>query len=175
MTSGPPHGVHPHRGLRKAWHGVAFFAALATVAVSAWGAPGSGDAANGGVATAEVHRYSLAECLALADRNHPNLWAAHARLAFVHAQLDEARWVPFSQWNVNAAAGVLPPLPGTVVYTTAPANGSNPTFTTPLEPRAQFIVSGVEPLYTFGKISSAARAAEGQVRVTDWDLEKSRQ
>ena len=37
------------------------------------------------------HRtYSLAECLALADRNHPNVWAARARLGVARGQLDEA-------------------------------------------------------------------------------------
>ncbi|HEY6459815.1 MAG TPA: hypothetical protein VIY73_06675, partial [Polyangiaceae bacterium] len=41
------------------------------------------------------HQYTLEECLALADRNFPNLWAARARLAFTHAQLEEARWTPW--------------------------------------------------------------------------------
>src|SRR5690348_1818583 len=44
------------------------------------------------IATIKGHAYSLDECLLLADRNHPNLWAARARLAVTHAQLDEARW-----------------------------------------------------------------------------------
>ena len=43
-------------------------------------------------ATIKLHPYSLLECLALADRNHPNLWAARARLSAVHAQLDEATY-----------------------------------------------------------------------------------
>src|SRR5258707_1135055 len=42
------------------------------------------------IQTVKGHAYTLQECLALADRNFPNLWAARARLAFVHAQLDEA-------------------------------------------------------------------------------------
>src|SRR4051794_37378419 len=32
------------------------------------------------MATIKPHAYTLAECLSLADRNHPNLWAARARL-----------------------------------------------------------------------------------------------
>src|SRR4051812_7098120 len=42
------------------------------------------------VATIKPHAYTLAECLALADRNHPNLWAAKARVGAAHAQLEEA-------------------------------------------------------------------------------------
>src|SRR4051794_273538 len=54
--------------------------------------------------------YSLLESLALADRNHPTLWAARARLAGVHAQLNEARWTPFWQWRADAAFGLTPPV-----------------------------------------------------------------
>ena len=41
--------------------------------------------------TIRLHQFTLAECLSLADRNFPNLWAARARLANVHAQLDEMK------------------------------------------------------------------------------------
>ena len=61
-------------------------------------------------ATMSPHAYSLAECLALADCNFPNLWAARARLALTHAQLDEVRTVPWSQWSASALFGVLPTL-----------------------------------------------------------------
>ena len=50
-------------------------------------------------ASIRAHQYSLAECLALAERNFPKLWAARARLAGVHAQLDEAKWTPWFQWS----------------------------------------------------------------------------
>ena len=50
-------------------------------------------------ATIRPHQNTLAECLALADRNFPNLWAARARLAYTHAQLEEARWTPWFQWS----------------------------------------------------------------------------
>src|SRR4051812_34540743 len=46
------------------------------------------------MATIKAHQYTLAECLALTDRNHPLLWAARARLAGVHAQLEEAIYTP---------------------------------------------------------------------------------
>ena len=62
------------------------------------------------------HQYTLTECLALADRNFPNLWAARARLALAHAQLEEAKWTPWFQWSAQSSFGVIPPINGTVVY-----------------------------------------------------------
>src|SRR5579864_7770472 len=61
-------------------------------------------------ATIRVHAYTLDECLALADRNFPNLWAARARLALAHAQLEETKWVPWFQWSASSAFGVAPAL-----------------------------------------------------------------
>lgn len=121
------------------------------------------------------HRYTLEECLALADRNHPNLWAARARLAFVHAQLDEAKWTPFWQWYSTAFFGVLPPITGTPFYTASTASSLNPGFASGWSPFLRFEISGAIPLYTFGKIDSARRAAEANVRLNEWDLEKFRQ
>jgi outer membrane protein TolC len=127
------------------------------------------------LATIKPHEYSLAECLALADRNHPNLWAAHARLAAVHAQLDEAKWTPYSYWNASSRFGVLPPLGGTPFYNAVPRQILNQGIGSGYEPFLQFNVSGSIPLYTFGKISSIKRAAEAQVRLSEWDLEKERE
>jgi outer membrane protein, multidrug efflux system len=121
------------------------------------------------------HAYSLAECLALTDRNHPNLWAARARLAYVHAQLDEATWVPFSQFTANAGVGVLPPLYGTVGFAATPQSGRNISLLESLDPIIHFDMNGTIPLYTFGKITGAKEAAKAQVRVGEWDLEKVRQ
>src|SRR5690349_15197767 len=50
----------------------------------------------------KLHAFTLAECLDLADKNAPQLWAARARLAQVHAQLDEVKWTPFSQFSAQA-------------------------------------------------------------------------
>src|SRR5258708_23949848 len=54
------------------------------------------------------HTFTLAECLALADRNFPNLWAARARLALAHAQLGEAKWTPWFQWSAQSQLRLLP-------------------------------------------------------------------
>src|SRR5580692_264797 len=76
----------------------------------------AGTSASTPAATPKGHAYTLAECLSLADRNHPNLWAARARLAYVHAQLEEIKWIPFWQFTSNVGVAVLPPLYGTAQY-----------------------------------------------------------
>jgi outer membrane protein TolC len=119
------------------------------------------------VATIKARTYSLAECLALAERNHPMVWAAKARLAFVRAQLDEARWTPFWQVWANSTFGILPPGGGsTATQASFPGAG--------WKPFVQYSLDGAVPLYTFGKISTIKRAAEGQVRVNEWDMDKVR-
>jgi outer membrane protein TolC len=126
-------------------------------------------------ATISPHRYTLTECLALADRNFPNLWAARARLALAHGQLEEAKWLPWFQWQAQSAFGVIPPLAGTVIYPQSSLTARDITGISGLQPFVQFNVSGVVPVYTFGKIESAREAAEANVRVSEWDMEKTRQ
>lgn len=127
------------------------------------------------VATIKMHAYTLAECLALAERNHPNLWASRARLAAVHAQLDEARYTPYSYWSASSMFGVAPAYGGTVWYNAVPRTATALAVTDGLQPFLQFSLSGGIPLYTFGKIESIRRAAEAQVRYNEWDLERERQ
>jgi outer membrane protein TolC len=125
--------------------------------------------------TIRAHQYTLEECLALADRNFPNLWAARARLAYTHAQLEEARWTPWFQWNASSSFGVAPSLLGTVILPEATLTNRNISGLGNLQPFLQFGLSGVVPLYTFGKIGSVVDAAQGNVRVSEWDMEKARQ
>ncbi len=128
-------------------------------------------------ATVKSTTYDLAACLALADRNHPNIWAARARLSFVHGQLEEAKWFPYSQWNLNAGAGVLPPIYGSVYFSTSDLTQRNLGALSGLglTPTARVSIDGLIPLYTFGKIDNAKRTAQAGVRVSEWDLEKVRQ
>jgi multidrug efflux system outer membrane protein len=139
-----------------------------------------GDSPTEPTPTIRPHQYTLEECLALADRNFPNLWAERARLAYAHAQLDEAIWTPWFQWSAQSSFGVSPPLQGTVIYPqsslgTVTLSSQNISTTNNLEPFLHFGVSGVVPLYTFGKIDTARDAAEANVRVSEWDMEKARQ
>jgi outer membrane protein TolC len=130
--------------------------------------------------TIRLHQFTLEECLALADRNFPNLWAARARLAFAHGQLEEARWVPWFQWYAWSNIGYAPPLGGTVLFPQSTQASKNITGSALDQlqkwgPVIQFNVSGAVPLYTFGKMSSALEAGEANVRFNEWDMEKWRQ
>ncbi len=122
-----------------------------------------------------AHRtYTLAECLALADRNHPNVWASRARLGVARGQLEEAKYLPYFQWSASVATGIMPNIGGTLLYTQFPPTAINPTFITGYEPFFSFRIDIALPLYTFGKISSGLDAAEANVRVNEWDVEKWR-
>jgi outer membrane protein TolC len=122
------------------------------------------------------HRtYTLSDCLALTDRNHPNIWAARARLGVARGQLDEAKFTPFFQWYATAAAGVAPSIGGSLLYNQAPPFGTNIGLLTGYQPFFALNINIVLPLYTFGKISSGIEAADANVRVNEWDLEKNRQ
>jgi outer membrane protein TolC len=127
------------------------------------------------VATVRTHAYTLQECLLLTERNAPQLWAARARLANVHAQLQEARWTPFSYWSLSSTFGYLPPVGGTAFYNASPYTLLYQGFGQGWEPAFSVSVRGTVPLYTFGKVESIKRAAEGRVRVNEWDLERTRQ
>jgi outer membrane protein TolC len=127
------------------------------------------------MATIKAKAYSLEACLLLADRNHPNLWAARARLAYTHAQLDEARWTPWNQAFMGSQFGYLPPIGGTPFYNATPYTVLYQGIGDGWQPAFSINVRYNLPLYTFGKIDSVKRAAEAQVRVSEWDLEKTRQ
>ena len=127
------------------------------------------------IATIRPHAYTLDECLLLAERNHPNLWASRARLAVVHGQLDEARWQPFSYWSFSSQFGYIPPIGGTPFYNATPYTVLYQGFGDGWQPFVSMSMRGQVPLYTFGKISSIKQAAEANVRVNEWDLEKHRQ
>jgi multidrug efflux system outer membrane protein len=131
-------------------------------------------------ATLRPHQYTLAECLALADRNFPSLWAARARLALAHAQLEEAKWTPWFQWSAQSTFGVIPPILGTVLFPQATLETRNISSfgigaPSGLQPFFGFGISGAVPLYTFGKIETTRDAAQANIRVSEWDMEKWRQ
>jgi outer membrane protein TolC len=127
------------------------------------------------VVTIKAHAYTLSECLLLAERNAPQLWAAKARLAFVHGQIEEAKWQPYSYWSMSSTFGYLPPIGGTAFFNQSRYAALYQNFGDHWEPAFSLSVRGTLPLYTFGKMDSIVRAAEGRARVNQWDLEKTRQ
>jgi outer membrane protein TolC len=127
------------------------------------------------IATIRSHAYTINECLLLAERNAPQIWAAKARLANAHGQYNEAKWTPFSYWNASSQFGYLPPIGGTPFYNASPYTLLYQGFGQGWAPAFQLGISGQVPLYTFGKIDSVKAAANARVRVQEWDLEKQRQ
>lgn len=128
-------------------------------------------------APGDGHKYSLGECLSLTEHNHPALAAARARLGAMRAQLEEARFAPAPLAALSSRFGVVPntaaPVAGAPVATSG--NFITQSLESGVGPFLQLGASVTVPLYTFGKISAANRAAEAQVRVGEWDVEKDRQ
>ncbi|WP_394840331.1 TolC family protein [Pendulispora rubella] len=116
----------------------------------------------------KLRPYSLGECLRLAEKNHPAIDAARARLASMRAQIDEARAAPWSFVNLSSRFGGVPNRPSDK----KPEEPS--TLADGIGPFLQLGVNATVPLYTFGKIASAKRAAEAQARLGEWDVEKEK-
>ena len=114
--------------------------------------------------------YDLKACLALADANNAQLRMATDRLAQAHAQLDEIKWVPWSQFSVSGGVAAVPEIKGTGVYS---PNGDI-SLSSKLGPAWRIGVEGVIPLWTFGKISAANAAADKLVEVAAADVERWR-
>ncbi|MDI1449429.1 TolC family protein [Polyangium sp. 6x1] len=114
--------------------------------------------------------YDLRQILEIAERNHPNVLAARARLAQVRAQLDEAHRAPFSQFRMSGGVGLAPTVLGNNVF--SPNTDVSLTSSLGLAWRAS--VDGVVPLWTFGKITNLWDAAEANVTVNKANVEKER-
>jgi outer membrane protein TolC len=128
-------------------------------------------------APADGHKYSLGECLELTERNHPALAAARARLGAMRAQVEEARYAAAPVVALNSRFGVVPNSPAPAAGAPAVTSGNFVTqsLASGVGPFLQLGMSATVPLYTFGKIASANRAADAQVRLGEWDVEKERQ
>ncbi len=120
------------------------------------------------------HRFTLSECLALADQNAPQLAAMRAQLDMVHSQLEEARWAPYFNWTLQVGGGVLPPITGTPFYTSSTASALSTQVNGGIQPFLRVDLNGNIPIYTFGKIEGTLDAAKAQVRVKEWDVERIR-
>jgi outer membrane protein TolC len=114
--------------------------------------------------------YDLRAALALADRNHPNVAEARAKLRYVRAQLDEAHTAPFSQFKITGGVAVAPEIAGSHVY----SPNTDISLTSSLGVAWQATLSGVLPLWTFGKISNLWDAAEANVKVNEQGVEVAR-
>jgi outer membrane protein TolC len=125
-------------------------------------------------AVAEANRAgkgtSLARCLELADRNHPNIWAARARLARMRAELAEAHLAPFSQFTVTGGLGLAPSVRGNDLY----SPNTEVSLSSQMGVGWRIGVEGVVPLWTFGKLTNLWDAAEAQIKVGEFDVVKQK-
>jgi outer membrane protein TolC len=112
----------------------------------------------------------LRRVLELAERNHPNIAQARAKLAMVRAQLDEAHYAPFSQFKMTGGVGLAPTVRGNNVF----SPNTDVSLTTSLGVAWRAGIDGVIPLWTFGKITNLWEAAEANVKVNQASLEKER-
>ncbi len=114
--------------------------------------------------------YDLPRILDLADRNHPNISAARARLLQARAQLDEAHFAPFSQFRLQGGVAITPVLKGNNVF----SPNTDVSLTSSLGVAWQVGIQGVIPLWTFGKITNLWDAASSYVRVQEADVQRER-
>ena len=114
--------------------------------------------------------YELREVMAFAERNHPNIAQGRAKLAQARAQLDEARYAPFSQFKMTGGIALAPTVRGNNVF--SPNTDVSLTSSLGLAWRAG--IDGVIPLWTFGKITNLWDAAEANVGVNQASLEVDR-
>lgn len=118
----------------------------------------------------KTNPYTLAKCIELADARAPQIKMAADRLALAHAQLDEVRWIPWSQWSASGGVAMVPEIRGTPVYS---PNGDI-SISSKLGPAWRIGVEGVIPLYTFGKIEHSSAAAKAAVDVALADVQKTK-
>jgi outer membrane protein TolC len=112
----------------------------------------------------------LRRCLELADRNHPNVRTARAKLDQVRAQLDEAHFAPFSNFRATGGVALAPTVRGNNVY----SPNTDASLTASLGMAWRVGVEGVVPLWTFGKITNLWDAAEANVKVKEAEIEVAR-
>jgi outer membrane protein TolC len=115
--------------------------------------------------------YGLRQCVALADSNSAQIKQALDRLAQAHAQLDEIKWIPWSQFAVSGGVAVVPTVGGSQTYSpqsTLNLQGNN------WGPAWRVQIDGVLPLWTFGKITSSTAAASANVDIVKADVDRWR-
>jgi outer membrane protein TolC len=112
----------------------------------------------------------LRRCLSLADRNHPNLLVARAKVAQVRAQLWEAYTAPFMAFKASGGVALAPTILGNQLY----SPNTDASLTSSLGVAWRFGISGVVPLWTFGKITNLWDAAEANVKVNEAGVDVAR-
>lgn len=113
---------------------------------------------------------NLRQCLQLADRNHPNILQARAKLAFVRGQLLEAYSAPFSQFEATGGVALAPTVLGNNVF----SPNTDQSLTSSLGVGWRIGIAGVLPIWTFGKVTNLWDAAEANVDLNEASVEATR-
>jgi outer membrane protein TolC len=114
--------------------------------------------------------YTLRRCLELSAVNFPKVQEARAKAAKARAQLSEARFAPFNEFTMTGGLGLAPSVRGTPVY----SPDSDLSLSSTMGVAWQVGFDGVIPLWTFGKLSNLADAAEAQTKVGAQEIQKAK-
>lgn len=114
--------------------------------------------------------HDLAALIDAADATYPALQADEHALAAAEARLWEARISPFFQWTGTAGVTVAPEARGTALFSPDDALPLD----NPYQPAISAGVQGVIPIYTFGKIRAAWRAAQAGIDAAELQREVTR-
>lgn len=145
----------------RTWLAVAYLGsgALPALADSPGGPPAQG---------ARVR--NLGELTGTADDHSPGLHAARHRIAAAEAQLSEAQVSPFFQLTLDTGLAYVPDARGVPGYDAQPVQIERR-----FGPAATASVGGAVPLWTFGKLDAARRAARSGIEAATQDRERVRQ
>lgn len=127
-------------------------------------------AASSDSAEATLAAISLADLVALAQRNYPGIAAANAGVDAAEARVREAHASPFMQFTLELGAAVVPDAQGTPIYTPNGQLGNLSAW----GPAGSVSFSGGIPLFTFGKLREAWRAAEAGVTAAERGEDRAR-
>ncbi|MGE5784287.1 MAG: TolC family protein [Myxococcales bacterium] len=122
------------------------------------------------VSVVRAEAVSLERCLSLADRNFPKIQEARARLAQKEAQVNQARFAPFSEFTVTGGMALAPSVRGTSQYSL----NTDKAITSNMGLAWEIGVDGALPIYTFGKMTHAVEAAQAAGRVGEHEVDKER-
>jgi outer membrane protein TolC len=114
--------------------------------------------------------YGLRRCLELAEQNYPRLHESRWRLAQKRAQYTQALVAPYSDFTLTSGLAIAPHVYGTSVY--SPSNDL--PISSDMNFAWSFAISGVVPLWTFGKITNVWDAASAQIKVGEAEVQKER-
>jgi outer membrane protein TolC len=153
----------------KAWLLIAALAVGQAGPVMAQGAPAPAPASPADWKPAR-RGYSLKRCLELAAQNYPKIHEARAKLKHKRGQLFEARTAPYSDFTMTGGLGPAPTVRGTSIY----SPNTDVSLTSNMALAWQIGIDGTIPLWTFGKIDNLWDAAEAQVKVGEYEVQKEK-